>query len=103
MGDMKQEKAVEVIEEVIGWGMPLDRTIQVGETVGFFMVGDEADVIGDRRTKKNSVDNDSDVCESPTNGAEDSVSTDEGIVATDDEDSAVTKLKKVFVRSGSVE
>lgn len=103
--DMKVEKCVDVKEEVVGWGMPVDRTSEGDETVGsvgsecwdtwVVTVSDTKKDIGRRRTKKDSLDNDSDVCESPTN--EDSVSTDEGIVATDDEDIAVVNLKKVLV------
>lgn len=99
--DMKQECIDEVIEETIGWGVPFDKVIDKEGAVGFFAVGDDAsenrDSILWERRKNNSEGNESDLCESPVNSADDSISTDEGIVATDDEEVGVTNLKKILV------
>jgi len=94
--DMKWEKPVVVeAEEVVGWGMPFDHLTNTSSN-GTWSSSSSS---GDEGARKDTFD-ESDFCDSPVNGADDSVSTDEGIVASDDEvsEKAVSeKIKKVIV------
>ena len=98
--DMKWEKpAVEVeVEEVDGWGVPFDG--ELTNTSSFNGTWSSGSSSGDEGARKDTFD-ESDFCDSPVNSVDDSVSTDEGIVASDDEGSenlAVgEKKKKVIV------
>ena len=94
--DMKWEKPVVTeAEEVVGWGVPFDHLNNTSSN-GTWSSSSSS---GDEGARKDTFD-ESDFCDSPINGADDSVSTDEGIVASDDEvsEKAVSeKIKKVIV------
>jgi len=94
--DMKWEKPVVTeAEEVVGWGVPFDHLNNTSSN-GTWSSSSSS---GDEGARKDTFD-ESDFCDSPVNGADDSVSTDEGIVASDDEvsEKAVSeKIKKVIV------
>merc|ERR1712172_442146 len=93
---MGVEKVVEA-EEVVGWGMPFDHVTNTSSNATW----SSSSSSGDEGGQKDTFD-ESDFCESPVNGgADDSVSTDEGIVASDEDEvseKAVSeKIKKVIV------
>jgi len=89
--DMKWEKPVVVeSEEVVGWGVPFDHLTNTSSN-GTWSSSSSS---GDEGARKDTFD-ESDFCDSPVNGADDSVSTDEGIVASDDEVSEKAVSKKI--------
>ena len=77
-------------EEVVGWGVPFDHLINTSSS-GTWSSSSSS---GDEGGQKDTFD-ESDFCDSPVNGGDDSVSTDEGIVASDDEVSEKAVLKKI--------
>ena len=80
-------------EEVVGWGAPTDSLRVRAETCGSW----SSSSVEGEGPRKDTFD-ESDFCDSPINEADDSVSTDEGIFATDDEETegkAVEKQKVV--------
>ena len=94
--DMKWEKqAVEEEEEKeeVGWGAPFDHFTNASSNCTWSTSSSS----GDDATGKDTFD-ESDFCDSPVNSVDDSVSTDEGIVASDDEASekALVMKKAVF-------
>ena len=94
--DMKWEKqAVEEEEEKeeVGWGAPFDHFTNASSNCTWSTSSSS----GDDATGKDTFD-ESDFCDSPVNSVDDSVSTDEGIVASDDETSekALVMKKAVF-------
>jgi len=102
--DMKWEsKPVTVVEaeEVVGWGMPFDHITNTSSNATW----SSSSSSGDEAAQKDTFDEESDFCDSPVNdGGDDSVSTDEGIVASDDEVSekaVLEKIKKVIVNETS--
>jgi len=89
--DMKWEKPVVVeAEEVVGWGVPFDHLTNTSSN-GTWSSSSSS---GDEGARKDTFD-ESDFCDSPVNGADDSVSTDEGIVGSDDEVSEKAVSKKI--------
>ena len=95
MEDGQEVEVVVEAEEVVGWGMPFDHLTNTSSN-GTWSSSSSS---GDEGARKDTFD-ESDFCDSPVNGADDSVSTDEGIVASDDEvsEKAVSeKIKKVIV------
>lgn len=80
-------------EEVVGWGAPTDSLRVRAQTCGSW----SSSSVEGEGPRKDTFD-ESDFCDSPINEADDSVSTDEGIFATDDEETegkAVEKQKVV--------
>jgi len=89
--DMKWEKPVVAeSEEVVGWGVPFDHLTNTSSN-GTWSSSSSS---GDEGARKDTFD-ESDFCDSPVNGGDDSVSTDEGIVASDDEVSEKAVSKKI--------
>jgi len=89
--DMKGENPVVVeSEEVVGWGVPFDHLTNTSSN-GTWSSSSSS---GDEGARKDTFD-ESDFCDSPVNGADDSVSTDEGIVGSDDEVSEKAVSKKI--------
>merc|ERR1719167_1355267 len=94
--DMMWEKqAVEEEEEKeeVGWEAPFDHFTNASSNCTWSTISSS----GDDATGKDTFD-ESDFCDSPVNSIDDSVSTDEGIVASDDETSekALVMKKAVF-------
>ena len=95
--DMKWEKqAVEEEEEKeeVGWGAPFDHFTNASSNCTWSTSSSS----GDDATGKDTFD-ESDFCDSPVNSVDDSVSTDEGIVASDDETSEKALVIKKAVLS----
>ena len=95
--DMKWEKQAVVEEEEkeeVGWGAPFDHFTNPSSNCTWSTSSSS----GDDATGKDTFD-ESDFCDSPVNSVDDSVSTDEGIVASDDEASEKALVIKKAVLS----
>jgi len=108
------EPHIEIEDEFEGWGVPFDNAAmsmyvynQYGSDLGdlnWQRSTEKTDTFAGSNANKEHRDSYSDICDSPINEPDDSVSTDEGIVASDEDDESgkekskdVSKQKNIVI------